>query len=133
MKEHESTKPDPAPRGVVFVVDDNALLVEFTASILEADGYSIRRFTDPKVALGAIRDTNPKPAVLITDYEMGELNGLDLILFSHKIHPSLKTILVSGTVDGSITLTHPAKVHHFLGKPYDPAQLRKTVAELMKL
>jgi DNA-binding NtrC family response regulator len=82
--------------------------------------------------LRAIHDANPKPAVLVTDYEMGEMNGLELIQSSHRIHPSLKTLLVSGTVDGSITSKHAAKVHRFLGKPYEPAQLQKIVAELMR-
>jgi len=71
--------------------------------------------------------------VLVTDYEMGEMNGLELIQSSHEIHPALKTVLVSGTVDSSITLSHAAKVHRFLGKPYEPAQLQKAVAELMQM
>jgi len=131
MKNHKSAKLDPATRGLVFLVDDNVLLVELAATILNAVGYTTRYFSDPKVALDAIRVANPKPDVLVTDYEMGDMNGLDLILSSHKIHPSLKTILISGTVDGSITLTHPATVHRFLGKPFNPTQLQNLVAELM--
>ena len=132
MKKRKSARLDPAPKGLVFVVDDNALLVEFAATILEAAGYTVKHFADPKAVLRAIHDANPKPAVLVTDYEMGEINGLELILSSHKIQPALKTLLVSGTVDSSISSNHAAKVHRFLGKPYQPAQLRKIVAELMR-
>jgi DNA-binding NtrC family response regulator len=132
MKKRKSDRLDPAPKGVVFVVDDNALLLEFAVTILEKAGYTVKHFSDPKAVLRAMRDANPKPAILVTDYEMGEINGLELILSSHKIHPSLKTVLVSGTVDGSITLTHAAQVHRFLGKPYEPAQLQKIVAELLR-
>jgi|SRR5580700_2506023 DNA-binding NtrC family response regulator len=132
MKKRKSARLAPPPRGTVFVVDDNVLLVEFTTAILEAAGYTVKHFSDPKEVLVAMEKANPKPAVLVTDYDMGELNGLDLIQSSHKICPALKTLLVSGTVDSSIASTHTAKVHRFLGKPFDPAQLKKIVAELMR-
>jgi FixJ family two-component response regulator len=133
MKKRKSVSAKPVPRGLVFVVDDNALLVEFAATVLEAAGYTVQHFVKPKAVVAAIRDAKPKPAVLVTDYEMAEMNGLELIQSSHEIHPALKTVLVSGTVDSSITLSHAAKVHRFLGKPYEPAQLQKAVAELMQM
>jgi CheY-like chemotaxis protein len=133
MKKRKSVRAKPVPRGLVFVVDDNALLVEFASTVLEAAGYAVQFFVKPKAAVAAIRNAKPKPAVLVTDYEMAEMNGLELILSLHRIHPALKTVLVSGTVDRSITLGHAAKVHRFLGKPYEPAQLQKAVAELMRM
>jgi DNA-binding NtrC family response regulator len=132
MRKRKSVRLAPQPKGEVFVVDDNALLVEFATSILEAAGYSVKPFSEPKAVLRAMQKAKTKPAVLVTDYEMGDINGLELILSSHKIHPSLKTVLVSGTVDSSISSGHAAKVHHFLGKPYKPAQLQKIVAKLMR-
>lgn len=115
------------------MVDDNALLAEFATAVLEAAGYHVRQFVDPRAVLLALHEADPKPTVLVTDYEMGEMNGLELIQSSHKIHPSLKTLMLSGTVDGSIVLSHAAKVHRFLGKPYEPAELQKTVEELMRM
>jgi FixJ family two-component response regulator len=133
MKKRKTVRVKPAPGGPIFVVDDNALLVEFATAVLEAAGYTVKPFIKPTEVLAAMRNAKPKPAVLITDYEMDEMNGLELIHSSHKIHPTLKTVLVSGTVDSTITLTHSAKVHRFLGKPYEPAQLQKAVAELMRM
>ncbi|HEY3861403.1 MAG TPA: response regulator [Verrucomicrobiae bacterium] len=114
-------------------MDDNAMLVEFAATVLKGAGYTVRHFSDPKAALSAMHEANPKPAVLVTDYEMGDMNGLELIQSSHEVHPSLKTLMLSGTVDGSIMLTHAAKVHRFLGKPYEPMELQRAVAELMDM
>jgi DNA-binding NtrC family response regulator len=122
----------PPPRGSVFVVDDNALLVECTAGLLEAEGYTVKPFSDPKALLQAMEKAPAEPVVLVTDYDMGEWNGLDLIENCRKICPKLKTILMSGTVDSSISATHTAKVHHFLSKPYAPAELKRIVAELMQ-
>jgi len=132
MKKRKPARLAPGLGKTVFVVDDNVLLVEFATAILEAAGYTVKHFSDPKAVMRAMQKADPKPALLVTDYEMGEINGLDLILSSHKIHPALKTLLLSGTVDSSISLAHAAKVHRFLGKPYEPAQLKKIVADLLR-
>jgi DNA-binding NtrC family response regulator len=131
------TRRKPAPtarsgRDSIFVVDDNTLLGEFAAAVLEAAGFKVEQFTDPRAVLRAIQEADPKPAVLVTDYDMGPMNGLELILSSHKVHPALKTVLLSGTMDDSIMETHPAKVNRFLGKPYEPLQLQKAVADLIR-
>jgi DNA-binding NtrC family response regulator len=131
MKKSKSTRRVPPAGRVVFVVDDNAALSALAAMVLESAGYTVRHFSDPKLLLKALKGANPKPAVLVTDYEMGTMNGLELIRSSHKVHPSLKTLLVSGSVDESMMVLHPGEVHRFLGKPYEPTQLRNLVAELL--
>jgi DNA-binding NtrC family response regulator len=132
MSKTKATRKDPEPSGLIFIVDDNALLVEFAGAVLGREGYDIQSFTDPKDVLKAMQAADPKPVALVTDYEMGEINGLDLIVSSHKILPSLKTVLVSGTIDGAFIANHPAKVNKFLGKPYLPAQLKNLVGELLQ-
>lgn len=116
---------------VIYIVDDNALLVEYAGTVLKSEGYEVKYFTDPKAVVQAMREARPKPAAIVTDYDMGEMNGLDLIVSLHKIHPSLKTLLLSGTIDRNFIARHPAKVHKFLGKPYQPAQLKRIVGELL--
>ena len=129
--------PTPAEsdsRPLIFVVDDSAMLAEFAATVLQSAGYAVRQFTEPGLLLKALGESAPRPSLLVTDYDMGahSINGLDLIVNCHKIHPSMKTILASGTVDGSVTLHHAARVDRFLSKPYPPAQLKAMVAELLK-
>jgi CheY-like chemotaxis protein len=132
MSQTKAARRDPDAAGLIYVVDDNALLVEFAGTVLEGDGYQVKPFTDPKAALQAMAEANPKPAALVTDYEMGEMNGLQLIESSHRIHPSLRTVLLSGSIDSAFASKSPAKVDRFLGKPYQPAQLRTLVGELLR-
>ena len=119
---------------LIFVVDDSAMLVEFAAMVLQSAGYAVKAFTEPGLLLKALGESARRPSLLVTDYDMGShsLNGLDLIVNCHKIHPAMKTILASGTVDGSVTLHHAARVDRFLSKPYPPAQLKAMVADLLK-
>jgi DNA-binding NtrC family response regulator len=119
---------------LIFVVDDSALQMEFAVMVLQSAGYAVQPFTEPDLLLKALEAGAPPPALLITDYDMGphSMSGLDLIFQCHKIHPLMKTILASGTVSGSVTLHHQARVDRFLSKPYPPAQLKTMVAELLK-
>jgi two-component system, cell cycle sensor histidine kinase and response regulator CckA len=132
MIKRKSTGPAPPVPGLVYVVDDSPMLSELAATVLESAGYSVRYFTDPKVVIEAFNEAGPKPDVLVTDYDMGEINGVELVRQLHKVHPSLKTVLLSGTVSNSMMSMHPGEVHRFLGKPYDPAQLKNLVAELLQ-
>jgi DNA-binding NtrC family response regulator len=131
MKKPKSARRDPTGASV-FVVDDNIMLGEFATKVLEAAGFKVEHFSDPEAALRALAKADPKPAVLVTDYEMGGMNGLELIESSLELHPALKTVLLSGTVDGSILTNHPARVYRFLSKPYKPLQLQNAVAELLR-
>lgn len=118
---------------LVFVVDDNELLVEFAATVLESVGYQVKKFCNCQEVLKALKEGQTKPALLVTDYDMSDMNGLELIVTCHQIHPTLKTVLLSGTIDGSLASMHPARVHRFLGKPYQPSQLKSVVAELLRV
>jgi len=132
MSQRKTTRPGPALPRLIFVVDDDPLLGEFAGTVLESEGHKVKLFTEPKIALRAMKNAAPKPAALVTDYDMKGMNGLDLILAAEKICPLLKTVLLSGTVDGSVVVLHEAKVHRFIGKPYLPAQLKSAVEELLQ-
>jgi len=136
MSQSNPTQPptEGGSKTLIFVVDDSVMLVEFAAMVLQSAGYEVRQFTEPGLLLKALGEGGPRPALLVTDYDLGTraMNGLDLIVNCHKIHPSMKAVLASGTVDGSVTLHHAAKVDRFLSKPYPPGQLKALVAELLQ-
>jgi len=116
---------------LVFVVDDNPALAEMTEMLLQSAGYQTERFSDPAQALQAMREAERKPVLLVTDYDMGTMTGLELVESSQRFHPDLKTILLSGTVGAAVILAHPVKVNKFLGKPYQSSELTRLAAELL--
>jgi CheY-like chemotaxis protein len=128
------TAKESGAKTLIFVVDDSPMLVEFAAMVLQSAGYEVKTFTEPGPALKALSEGGLRPALMVTDYDMGmrAMNGLDLIVNCHKVHPTMRIVLASGTVDGSVTLHHAAKVDRFLSKPYQPAQLKSLAAELLK-
>jgi two-component system, chemotaxis family, sensor kinase CheA len=72
-------KPDPGPAAPpqVLVVEDSFTVRELQRSILEAAGYPVVTARDGRDALVAIRG-NPQIALVITDLEMPEMDGIEL-------------------------------------------------------
>jgi CheY-like chemotaxis protein len=112
---------------VVFAVDDEPMLLELVTLVLEPLGYRVRTFRDPVTAVRAFTLANPPPALVITDYAMHTMNGMDLIRECRRANPRQKIILVSGTVDESIYQGAPAKPDKFLAKPYQAKELADIV------
>ncbi|MEO5804378.1 MAG: response regulator, partial [Verrucomicrobiota bacterium] len=68
---------------------------------------------------------------LLTDFDMGSMNGLELTEHCRRTMPELKVVLVSGTVEASTALNHPVKINEFLSKPYRPRDLAALVRTLL--
>src|SRR5580692_797985 len=101
---------------LVFVVDDEQMLLDLAEMILKPAGFSVRTFQDPRKALAEYAVA--APSVFITDYAMGALNGLEVIEECRRLHPDQKIIMVSGTVDESIYDNSGIKPDCFIAKPY---------------
>lgn len=118
-----------SPVPTVFVVDDEVLLLELAQTILSPLGCKVVTFTDPEQALKEF--SAAAPALVLTDYAMGRMSGMDLIRECRRLNPLQKTILISGTVDGEVFANAPVKPDHFVAKPYDVNKLVDTVRRMI--
>lgn len=119
-----------APVPTVFVVDDEVLLLELAETILTPLGCKVYTFTDPEKALREFPAA--APMVVLTDYAMGRMSGMDLIRECRRLNPQQKTILISGTVDGEVFAGAAVKPDLFIAKPYDITKLVDTVRKMIK-
>jgi CheY-like chemotaxis protein len=133
MKEPDADRPKSAAGGntEIFVVDDEAMLLELALVILEPCGYRIKTFRNPETALRAFTEAEPPPALIITDYAMHTMNGLELIEACRRIRPQQKALLLSGTVGPDVYHNAPCQPDRFLGKPYQAKQLLEAVKEVL--
>ncbi len=116
---------------LIFLVDDERMLGELAEIILQGEGYKTRYFEDPRDALFAFERDLPKPQLLITDYVMGSMDGLELIEACRQGCPELKTLMVSGTVEESYINQQPVRPNLFLAKPYAATALLAMVRTLL--
>lgn len=116
---------------LIYLVDDEPLLLDLAENTLAPGGFKLRKFSDPEAALECFMEARTKPALLITDYSMGKMNGLELVEKCRAIKPDLKSILISGTAGAEIVLGSEVKVDRFVGKPYQPSNLVELVRHVL--
>jgi CheY-like chemotaxis protein len=117
MADLNGTQSNPPPV-TIFVVDDEPMLLEMAAMILEPLHFRVRTFRDAQTALAEFSSAEPRPELIVTDYAMHSMNGIDLIRECRRINPKQKIILVSGSVDESFYSKAPEQPDRFLAKPY---------------
>lgn len=129
MSPNNHTASKKAP--LIYLVDDEPLLLDLAENTLAPGGFKVRKFSDPEVALETFTEARNKPALLITDYSMGKMNGLELVEKCRALKPDLKSILISGTAGAEIVLGSEIKVDRFVGKPYQPSNLIELVRHVL--
>jgi CheY-like chemotaxis protein len=125
----QSSSNDGAKAPVkIFVVDDEPMLLDLAAAILQPHGFRVWTFRDPQLALEEFPAV--KPEILVTDYAMGGMNGMELVIQCRRLDPKQKIILLSGTVDESVYADMPEKPDRFLAKPYQVHQFVEMIRAL---
>jgi Response regulator containing CheY-like receiver, AAA-type ATPase, and DNA-binding domains len=131
QKPSANSKPKTDAR-LIYVVDDEPMLLELAAVILQPLGYAIKTFRDAASALESFTAAKPYPVLLITDYSMHAMNGMDLIKACRQLQPQQKILLISGTVGEDIYRNSNEKPDQFLAKPYHSKQLVDAVEALLR-
>jgi len=121
---------DHRPR--VLIVDDEPIIADTLAKILEHEGYSALAAHDGKSALEYAKISTPQ--LVIADVMLSGMNGVDIGVAIRNLFPDCKIILISGqaTSDALIGAAMSEGDHFvFLEKPVHPSVLLKHVAELL--
>jgi DNA-binding NtrC family response regulator len=108
----------------VVIVDDEEMVITSISAYLELEtDYQICGFTDPEEAARSL-ETNPVD-VVITDFLMPRMNGVQLLARSKQLQPEAARILLTGHADkqNAILAINEVGVYQYLEKPWDNAQL----------
>jgi signal transduction histidine kinase/CheY-like chemotaxis protein len=130
----EPALPQHAPRSQpVLLVDDDEQVRQVATDMLAELGYSVTTAADGATALELIRQrpADQPFAVLVADYYMPGMTGLDLITQARALQPCLVTLLITGFMDlanGSESAAlQPRQV---LRKPFTLRELADRITEL---
>ena len=77
----------------ILVVDDSPTQLRQFQMVLEKEGYSVKSAADGKLALDAIL-ADP-PSLVVTDLQMPEMNGLELVSAVQENAPQIPVILTT--------------------------------------
>lgn len=115
----------------VVLVDDHQIVLDGLRSLLDKDpAFDVMAsFSQPDSALQYL--TNNRPDILVTDYSMKEMTGLELIRKAKQLHPSIKTTVLSMHDEPSIAKEAMKQgVNGFLLKNIQQAELKEALRKI---
>jgi CheY-like chemotaxis protein len=122
------TKRNPDDPRRVLVVDDESLIADSVAAILNRNGYKATSCYSGMDALQSIHEQCPD--IIVSDVVMPDLNGIQLAKKVRSICPGARIVLFSGNVDTASLLDGASLEGYFfeiLPKPIHPLQLLKAL------
>jgi CheY-like chemotaxis protein len=131
--------------GTIYIVDDDGDFLEMERSILEAHGYQVAGFSDPREALSALRtgSAGTPPGLLVTDLMMSRLDAGFTLARAVKSEPGLAglpVIIVSAVSSQKGMDFRPRSASDlqamgadaFFDKPVTPEAFLSKVRELLR-
>ncbi len=118
---------------ILIVDDDPGILNSFEVS-LASQGYQTMLAKNGQQALKIIKSSikSTKPLkLMVTDFLMPDMNGIELILSARKIKPNLEFVLM--TAYGNHDVKQEALklgIGRYIEKPFTPENLLKVVEAL---
>ena len=126
------TTPAPEPQHqAVMVVDDEPKILRSIQRVLCSTPCMIHPFQTPSTALAALDQL--RPTVVITDYRMPEMNGIDFLSRVKRQCPASIRLVMTGNADFETVLSaiNRCQAYKFILKPWDPEALRADVVEAL--
>lgn len=105
---------------MIVAVDDEKMVTSAFKTLFKVEGYSdINLFNNPEEALEFLK-TN-KPDLIISDFIMPEMNGLEFLREAKKLYPEVSMILLTGYADkeNAIKAINEVGLYKYIEKPWD--------------
>ena len=122
----------------VLLVDDEKDILFLYSECLKSDGYQTISFDNPIEALNYLNknDNISNCSLVITDYKMPQMSGLDLVkkIREKDSKSKIKTMLVSAYLKNDLLKDNVdmKKIDKIIEKPIDIDKLKNEVTELIK-
>ena len=115
----------------IVCVDDDESIVYLMTRLLQRQGYRVSAYTDPHEAIAAVRAAPADYDLVVTDYNMPGLSGLEVARALREIRADLPVALASGYITEEMRAEAPAAgVVELIYKPNTVEELCMTVARL---
>lgn len=104
----------------IVAVDDEKMVTSALKALFKIEGYSdINLFNSPKDALDFLADN--KPDLIISDFIMPEMNGLEFLREAKKLYPEVSMMLLTGYADkeNAIKAINEVGLYKYIEKPWD--------------
>lgn len=117
----------------LLVVDDDKNIRRILSTFLESCGHEVQQVPDAAGALSAL-SKEPDIGLVLTDFRMAEMNGLELLEQIKQQHPDTLVILMTAyaTVESAVAILK-AGAYDYLTKPFSLDRVRQAVDRALEV
>jgi CheY-like chemotaxis protein/glycine cleavage system H lipoate-binding protein len=118
-------------RANVLVVDDEEIVCKSCRRILASEGHNVQTALNGREALRKVEED--KYDVLIADWKMPEIDGMEVLRIVKKNHPEIIAIMMTGypSVESAVKAMRLG-VANYVAKPIDPDGLSQTLQKALQ-
>lgn len=117
---------------LTILIDDEPSTLSFMKVAFDIMGTPVLTFSDGAAGLKALESNDV--ALIITDYTMPSLSGLEVLKKAQEISPDTIRVLMTGDLDLELAVkaVSHGEVYRILRKPWDDIQLKSTVYQCLE-
>lgn len=126
-------RPIPNESRHVLLIDDDASVLKISTLMLKRMGYTVSAYDNPLAALDAVRNDPTAFQIVITDYNMPVMAGLEIAAAVRDLCPDLPVVVTSGNVDDQLrTGAARAGVAELISKPFTASELSAKIERILR-
>jgi DNA-binding NtrC family response regulator len=109
-----------------MVIDDEKIVGDMAKMTLEQEGYAVETFLSAEPALERLKQD--KFDVVVTDYKMKGIDGMDVLKTVKGLYPGTVVIMITAfaNLDSAIEAIR-SEVHDFFPKPVKIKELKASI------
>ena len=115
----------------IMVIDDEKIVGEMAKLSLEQEGYQVETFINAEPALARLHEQ--RFDVIVTDYKMKGIDGMEVLRSVKGNHPDIKVIMITAfaNLDTAIEALR-GQVHDFFPKPVKLKELKASIKRALQ-
>ena len=119
---------------LVLLVDDSMVVRKYVGDLLKKANYEIVLKNDGWEAITYLNSSSQKPDLIISDIEMPNMNGFQLIdaIRKEKRYKNVPILVISAHAESHLILMEKESIQGFIKKPFEDSDLLNQVEFLLQ-
>ncbi len=113
----------------ILIVDDRMEVLKMIGRFLDKKDFIVYLSDSVEKAMNLCEEM--KFALMVSDFDLGEISGIELINKIRKKYPRIKVILMSGSFNFDEEMLKTEGIGAFLRKPFEAEELRNLIERIL--
>jgi CheY-like chemotaxis protein len=116
---------------LVLVIDDDFVFREFVRAVLQHHGFSVLTASSGAMGLAFLNAAPRQIQIVLLDYSMPEINGLETLQRLRNRNPSIKVVAITAFAPHEVAPSFREGVDGYIVKPIHAQELIATIDSLV--